>query len=303
MRKHPVALGIFLLFLIGMVFFFLVYVLGSTTEDKHSFALNNKVGVVKVEGFIGDTRDVVDQLNQFGKDDGIKAVILRIDSPGGGVASSQEIYEAVIDLKKKKKVVASMGSVAASGGYMVACAADKIVANPGTITGSISAVMHFANAEELLKKLGLKTSVVKSGKFKDIGSPVREMTAEEKALIQELVDDIYDQFLDMVARDRNIPKEKLRKIADGRVFTGRQAQKLGLVDYLGDMGYASTLAGEMSGIKGKPEIVYPKKKGSKFWDYVFREMFVALDEQMRGKVEQLQGILYLSPAAIYYNIL
>jgi len=298
-----VALGIFLLFLIGMVFFLLVYILGSTTEDKHAFALNNKVGVVKVEGFIGDTRDIVEQLNQFGKDDSIKAVILRIDSPGGGVASSQEIYEAVIDLKKKKKVVASMGSVAASGGYMVACAADKIVANPGTITGSISAVMHFANAEELLKKLGLKTSVVKSGKFKDIGSPVREMTAEEKALIQELVDDIYDQFLDMVARDRNIPKEKLRKIADGRVFTGRQAQKLGLVDYLGDMGYASTLAGEMSGIKGKPEIVYPKKKGSKFWDYVFREMFAAIDKQMRGKVEQLQGILYLSPAATYYNIL
>ncbi len=225
---------------------------------------------------------------------------MRIDSPGGGVASSQEIYEAVIDLKKKKKVVASMGSVAASGGYMVACAADKIVANPGTITGSISAVMHFANAEELLKKLGLKASVVKSGKFKDIGSPVREMTAEEKALLQELVDDIYDQFLDMVARDRNIPKENLRKIADGRVFTGRQAHKLGLVDYLGDMGYALTLAGEMSGMKGKPDVVYPKKKGSKFWDYVFREMFTALDEQMRGKVEQLTGILYLSPIAYYY---
>jgi protease-4 len=299
MRKHPVVFGIFLLFLVGMVFFLLVYVLGSTTEDKHSFTLNNKVGVVKVEGVIGDTRDVIEQLNQFGKDEGIKAVILRIDSPGGGVASSQEIYEAVIDIKKKKKVVASMGSVAASGGYMVACAADKIVANPGTITGSISAVMHFANAEELLKKLGLKASVVKSGKFKDIGSPVREMTAEEKALIQELVDDIYDQFLDMVARDRNIPKEKLRKIADGRVFTGRQAHKLGLVDYLGDMGYALTLVGEMSGMKGKPDIVYPKKKGSKFWDYVFREMFTALDEQMRGKVEQLNGILYLSPIAYY----
>jgi protease-4 len=297
MRKHPVAFGIFLLFLVGMVFFLLVYVLGSTTEDKHSFTLNNKVGIVKVEGVIGDTRDVIEQLNQFGKDEGIKAVILRIDSPGGGVASSQEIYEAVIDIKKKKKVVASMGSVAASGGYMVACAADKIVANPGTITGSISAVMHFANAEELLKKLGLKASVVKSGKFKDIGSPVREMTAEEKALIQELVDDIYDQFLDMVARDRNIPKEKLRKIADGRVFTGRQAHKLGLVDYLGDMGYALTLVGEMSGMKGKPDIVYPKKKGSKFWDYVFREMFTAFDEQMRGKLEQLNGILYLSPIA------
>jgi len=299
-RRHPVIFGIFLLFLIVTVFFLLVYVLGSSTEDRRSFALDNKVGIVKVEGFIGDTRDVVEQLNQFGKDDAIKAVVLRIDSPGGGVASSHEIYAAVTDLKKKKKVITSMGSLAASGGYMVACATDKIVANPGTMTGSISAVMHFANAEELLKKLGLKASAVKSGKFKDIGSPVREMTAEERALIQELVDDIYDQFLDMVARDRNIPKENLRKIADGRIFTGRQAQKLGLVDYLGDMGYAVTLAGEMSGIKGKPEVVYPKKKGSRFWDYLFREMFTALELQMRAKAEQFNGILYLSPIANHY---
>ncbi len=299
MRKHPVIFGIFLLFLIVVAFFLLVYVLGSSTEDRRSFTLDNKVGIVKVEGFIGDTRDVLEQLNQFGKDDTIKAVVLRIDSPGGGVASSQEIYEAVIDLKKKKKVVTSMGSVAASGGYMIACATDKIVANPGTMTGSISAVMHFANAEELLKKLGLKASVVKSGKFKDIGSPVREMTSDERALIQELVDDIYDQFLDMVARDRKIPKENLRKIADGRIFTGRQAQKLGLVDYLGDMGYAVALAGEISGIKGKPEVVYPKKKGLRFWDYFFREMFTALELQMRGKAEQFNGILYLSPIANY----
>jgi len=299
-RRHPVIFGIFLLFLIVTVFFLLVYVLGLSSEDGRSFALDNKVGIVKVEGFIGDTRDIVEQLNQFGKDDAIKAVILRIDSPGGGVASSQEIYAAVTDLKKKKKVITSMGSLAASGGYMVACATDKIVANPGTITGSISAVMHFANAEELLKKLGLKASAVKSGKFKDIGSPVREMTAEERALLQELVDDIYDQFLDMVARDRNLQKENLRKIADGRIFTGRQALKLGLVDYLGDMGYAVTLAGEMSGIKGKPEVVYPKKKGSRFWDYLFREMFTALELQMRGKAEQFNGILYLSPLANHY---
>lgn len=300
MRRHPVIFGIFLLFLIVTVFFLLVYVLGSSTEDGRSFTLDNKIGVVKVEGFIGDTRDVVDQLNQFGKDDAVKAVVLRIDSPGGGVASSQEIYAAVTDLKKKKKVITSMGSLAASGGYMVACATDKIVANPGTMTGSISAVMHFANAQELLKKLGLKASAVKSGKFKDIGSPVREMTAEERALMQELVDDIYDQFLDMVARDRNIPKENLRKIADGRIFTGRQAQKLGLVDYLGDMGYAVTLAGEMSGIKGRPEIVYPKKKGSKFWDYLFREMFITLEHEMLGKAQQFNGVLYLSPLANQY---
>jgi len=299
-RRHPVIFGIFLLFIIAAAFFLLVYVLGSSTEDRHSFALDNKVGVVKVEGFIGDTRDVVEQLSQFGKDDAIKAVVLRIDSPGGGVASSQEIYAAVVELRKKKKVISSMGSLAASGGYMVACATDKIVANPGTITGSISAVMHFANAQELLKKVGLKASVVKSGKFKDIGSPVREMTTEERALLQELVDDIYDQFLDMVARDRNIAKENLRKIADGRVFTGRQAQKLGLVDYLGDMGYAVTLAGEMSGITGKPEVVYAKKKGSRFWDYLFREMFTALEHEMLGKTEQFQGILYLSPISNQY---
>ncbi|MCX5845111.1 MAG: signal peptide peptidase SppA [Deltaproteobacteria bacterium] len=299
MRKHPVLLGIFLLFLVGAAFFLLVYALGSVTEDKQSFSLNNKVGVVKIEGFIGDTHDVVEQMNQFGKDDSIKAVILRIDSPGGGVASSQEIYQAVNDLKKKKKVVASMGSVAASGGYMVACATDKIVANPGTLTGSISAVMHFANVEELLKKVGLKASVVKSGKFKDIGSPVREMTPDEKALLQDLVDDISDQFIEMVSKDRNIPKENVRKIADGRVFTGRQAHKLGLVDYLGDMGYAVTLAGEMAGIKGKPDIVYPKKKGLKFWDYFFREMFIALEGQIKGKVEHLNGILYLSPIVSY----
>jgi protease IV len=295
MRKHPVLLGILLFFLVGVAFFLLVYALGSVTEDKQSFSLNSKVGVVKIEGFIGDTHDVVEQMNQFGKDDSIKAVILRIDSPGGGVASSQEIYQAVNDLKKKKKVVASMGSVAASGGYMVACATDKIVANPGTLTGSISAVMHFANVEELLKKVGLKASVVKSGKFKDIGSPVREMTPDEKALLQDLVDDISDQFIEMVSKDRNIPKENVRKIADGRVFTGRQAHKLGLVDYLGDMGYAVTIAGEMAGIKGKPDIVYPKKKGLKFWDYFFREMFTALEGQIKGKVEHLNGILYLSP--------
>lgn len=295
MRKHPVIFGFFLLSLLCIVFFLLAFVLGSASEDKRSFALNNKVGVVKVEGVISDSHEIIEQLNQFSQDDSIKAVIVRIDSPGGGVAPSQEIYAAVTDAKKKKKIVASMGSLAASGGYMIACAADKIVANPGTLTGSISAIMHFANAEELLKKLGLKASVVKSGKFKDLGSPARPMTNEERALLQELVDDIYDQFLEMVANDRKIPKEKLRKIADGRVFTGRQALKLGLVDYLGDMGYAVTLVGEISGLKGKPELVYPKKKGSKFWDYIFSEMFTAFEGQMRGRLEQMNGVLYLSP--------
>ncbi|MBM4270583.1 MAG: signal peptide peptidase SppA [Deltaproteobacteria bacterium] len=299
MRKHPVLFGIIILTFIGIVFFTLIYLISSAGVEKRSFALSNKVGVVKVEGFIGDSNEVVEQINQFDKDDSIKALIVRIDSPGGGVAASQEIYEAVADIKKKKKVVASMGSIAASGGYMIACAADKIVANPGTVTGSIAAVIHFANVEELMKKIGLKSSVIKSGKYKDIGSPVREMTPDEKVLMQNLVDDISDQFIDMVSRDRKIQKEDLRKIADGRVFTGRQAYRLGLVDHIGDMGYAIDLAGEMSGIKGKPEVVYAKKKGLRLWDYIFRDVFSALEEQVQSRMYRFHGIQYLSPIVNY----
>ena len=292
-KKHPIIFGIFLLLLVSVTFFLIIYGMSAVSGEKRSFAIRDRVGVVTVEGIISESSDVVEQLTQYGKDDGIKAVIVRINSPGGAVAPSQEIYEAVIQLKKKKNVVASMGSVAASGGYMIACAAEKIVANPGTITGSISAVMHFANAEELLKKIGLKTSVIKSGKYKDIGSPTREMTQEEKVILQELVDDIYDQFLETVSKDRKISKEDLRKIADGRVFSGRQAQKLGLIDYIGDMGYALELSGKMSGIQGKPEAVYPKKKGSKFWDYILGDMMNTIEGKIMEKKLRFYGVHYI----------
>lgn len=292
-KKHPILFGIFILFLLSAGFSLVVYGISAILSDKHSFALHDKVGIVSIEGFIGDSNDVVEQLSQFGKDDTIKAVVVRINSPGGGVAPSQEVYEAVVQLKKKKKVVASMGSVAASGGYMIACATDKIVANPGTITGSISAIMTFANAEELLKKIGLKTSVVKSGKFKDIGSPAREMTAEERSLIQELVDDIYDQFLDTVSQNRRISKEDLKNIADGRVFSGRQAKKIGLIDDIGDMTYAVDLAGKLSGIEGKPDVVYSKKKGQKFWEFILGDMMNAFGWKISEKIQPFNGVHYL----------
>jgi protease-4 len=292
-KKHPILFGIFLLILISAGFFLIMYGIGAVSNEKRSFAQRERVGIVAVEGFIGDSRDAVDQLNQFGKDESIKAVVLRVNSPGGGVAPSQEIYEAIVQLKKKKKVVASMGSVAASGGYMISCAADRVVANAGTITGSISAIMQFANMEELLKKIGMKTSVIKSGKYKDIGSPTREMTEEEKTIIQELVDDIYDQFLDAVARDRKIAKEDLMKIADGRIFSGRQAKKLGLVDDIGDMGYAIDVAGELSGIRGKPDVVYAKKKVSKFWEYILGDAMNALEGKIMDKSQTLHGMHYL----------
>lgn len=291
-KKHPVAIGVMLLGLAGVIFWLLVYAMGLMSGHRNTFMSANKVGVVEVEGVINDSQEIVRQLDEFGREDRIKAVVLRINSPGGGIAPSQEIYGAVTELKKKKKVVASMGSLAASGGYLVSCAADKIVANPGTITGSISAVMHFANVEELLKKVGLRSSVIKSGRYKDIGSPLREMTEDEKVLLQNLVDDIYEQFLDTVSRDRKIDKEQLRSIADGRVFSGRQAQKLGLVDFLGDMGYAVRLAGKMSGIEGVPEVVYPTVVSPSFWDFVFRNMFRAVMGELQREKPGLRGSDY-----------
>ena len=190
---------------IGCVAIIAMYGLGLFGGDRRPFNLRGKVGIIAIEGIIGEAGELIEQINEFADDKGIKAVVLRINSPGGGVVPSQEIYQAVRELKKKKKVVVSMGSVAASGGYLIAVAADRIVANPGSITGSISTVIHYANVEELMKKVGVRSSVVKSGKFKDIGSPAREMTAEERSLIQAIVDDIYDQFVRTIAENRKLP--------------------------------------------------------------------------------------------------
>jgi len=295
MRKHPVIFGMLLLIALGVVFYIFFYGIGaySGTGKAKSFSLNDKIGVVNVSGIISDSREINEQLEAFGSNDSIVAVVLRIDSPGGGVAASQEIYDAVIELKKQKKVVASMGSVAASGGLLIACSADKIVANPGTITGSISAIMQFANVEELLKKIGLKASAVKSGKYKDIGSPLREMTPEERTIIQDLVDDIYNQFVDVIVRDRKIPREQIINIADGRVFSGRRAKEYGLVDYLGDMRFAAKLASQLAGKDGKYDLVYPPKKHASVFDYVLESAANQLSRSLQEKVESWGGVGYL----------
>lgn len=292
MRRHPVISGICLLTLIGMVFFAAIYGLG-LFRGENPLNLGEKVGVIPIEGIIGDAGEIIDQINEFADSNGIRAVVLRIDTPGGSVAPSQEIYQAVRELRKKKKVVVSMGSVAASGGYLIAVAADRIVANPGTITGSISAVMHYANVEELLKKVGVRSSVIKSGKFKDIGSPVREMTAEERSLIQGIVDDIYDQFVRTVSENRKIPLSKIVQLADGRVFTGRQAKELGLIDDLGGLQDAVLLAGRLSGMKEKPEIVHGMKKKTTLWRYLMENMTSAVSEEIRRNSAELRGAQYL----------
>jgi len=293
MRKHPVILGMVILFVIALLSYLLFYKAGAYPTKIKTFSSVNRIGVVSINGPIYDSLKISEQLEEFANDGSIIAVVLRVDSPGGGVAASQEIYDAVVELRKSKKVVASMGSIAASGGLLVACAADKIIANPGTITGSISAIMQFANFEELLKKIGLKSSVVKSGKYKDIGSPLRDMTPEERKIIQELVDDIYNQFIDVVVKDRKLSREKVLEIADGRVFSGRRAKEYGLIDDLGDMNYAAKLATQLAGKDGKYELVYPRKKRESVFDYLLESTANRLSDSLKEGMESFSGVSYL----------
>ncbi len=259
------------------VLFVIVLSLASylTGEKRTSVPLSvgggGAVALVKIEGLLVTSDSVVEELNDYADDRSIKAIVLRIDSPGGGVVASQEIYNAVRNAKKEGKlIVASMGSVAASGGYYVAAAADKIVANPGTLTGSIGVKMEFANVEKLLEKIGVKGMVVKAGEYKDVGSPFRDMTEQEKKLLQGVIDDVHGQFIDAVAEGRGLPAADVKAIADGRIFTGRQALAIKLVDQLGDLADSIQLAGTLAGIKGKPRIVEKKKK-IPFLDYLKEE--------------------------------
>lgn len=265
MKKNPVLIVLLTAAVLGGIFFVVLFLTSSLSSRKTSAALSvmgtERVAMVKIEGILISSEHVVEELNDYADDSSVKAIVIRIDSPGGGVVVSQEIYNAVKNAKKEgKKIIVSMGSVAASGGYYVAAAADKIVANPGTLTGSIGVKMEFANLEKLLEKIGVKGMVVKAGEFKDIGSPYRDMTAQEKKLLQDVIDDVHNQFIKAVAEGRNLPEADVRAIADGRIFTGQQALALKLVDQMGDLADSIRLAGSLAGIKGKPRVVEKRKK-------------------------------------------
>lgn len=218
------------------------------------------VGIVEIVGVIVSSKEISQQIKTFRDNPSIKAIVLRIDSPGGGVGPSQEIYREIIKAKKVKCVIASLGGVAASGGYYAASASNGIVANPGTITGSIGVIMEYANFQKIMEKIGLTPVVIKSGEFKDMGSPVREITQKERAILQEVADEVHQQFVRDVAQGRSLDMEEIEKLADGRIYTGEKALDLHLVDKLGNLDDAVTWAGEMAGIKGKVEPVYPKEK-------------------------------------------
>ncbi|UCD71003.1 MAG: signal peptide peptidase SppA [Syntrophobacterales bacterium] len=290
MRKHPVLLGLIIIGVILGVFLLSIFFLTRFGEKK-AFALGDKIAVVDIKGMITSSREVVEQIDEFKEDNDIKAIILRINSPGGGVGPSQEIYREVLRAKEKKKIITSMESVAASGGYYVACASHLIVANPGTITGSIGVVMEFSNIEDLLKKIGLRSYVIKSGKHKDIGSPLREMTPEEKAILQDVIDSVHNQFVRAVAEGRNMEEGKVKQIADGRIFSGEQAKELGLVDRLGGLQDAIEIAAEMVGIKGKPAVIYPKRKLS-LYELLFRKSLRLLMDEVWQREYRLSYLMY-----------
>ncbi len=270
MKGKPVIVILAVAVGLGAVFFgviFLATILSGGRAPKALAPLPGleKVAIIKIEGILMGSEQTVEEIKDYADDASVKAIVIRVDSPGGGVVPSQEIYNAVLEARKKgKKIVVSMGSLAASGGYYVAAAADRIVANPGTLTGSIGVKMEFANLEKLLEKIGVKGMVVKAGEYKDIGSPYREMTEPERKLLQAVIDDVHSQFIEAVAKGRNLPEADVRSIADGRIFTGRQALQLKLVDTLGDLEDSIRIAGELAGIKGKPKVVRREKKASFF---------------------------------------
>lgn len=259
LKKHPLLA--FFVFILVLFCFFIIYLFRTLTDDGPlSLSLGEKIEVIEVEGVIVNSKETVDQIKEARENESIKGVVIRINSPGGGVAPSQEIYSEIIKLRKEKKVVASLSSLAASGGYYIACATEKIIANPGTLTGSIGVIMEFSNVEGLFEKIGLKSYAIKSGKYKDIGSPVREMTKEEKELLSDVIQNVQKQFVSAIVDGRAMDREKVLKFADGRIFSGEQALDYGLVDQLGTLEDSIDEVAKMAGLEGEPKVVYAEKK-------------------------------------------
>ena len=279
-RLIAVIIAISTIIFIG---FIIMIVWGISDRDGGGMELSHgsKVAVVDLFGVIYDSRDVVWQFEKYRKDKSIKAIVFHINSPGGGVAASQEIYEAVKFVRDSgKPIVASMSSVAASGGYYAALGASRIMANPGTTTGSIGVIAEFPNFSGLLSKIGVDYTIIKSGEFKDTGNPYRDLTPKERKYLQGWIDDAYQQFLTTVATARQKPVDEIRPYANGRVFTGSQAFNNGLIDTLGTFRDAVKLAAALGGIKGEPKLVKKRKKRRvTFFDLLFQDVSRFLPEQ------------------------
>lgn len=258
--KWVIGIVVFVLAMGGLFFVSLVSLIFSQTDDESAGTTGERVAVVELTEPIIDSQEIVRQFKKYRENRSVRSIVFRVDSPGGGVSASQEIYEEVRKTRQSgKPVVVSMGSVAASGGYYVSCGATTIVANPGTLTGSIGVIFQFLHFSELMNKIGIDASTFKTGKFKDIGSPLRKTTEDEKKFFDQLLGDVYDQFVTVVAKERKLDRKVVLGYADGRVFTGRQAREYGLVDTLGTYEDAVSIAAKLGDIKGKPKVVKERK--------------------------------------------
>lgn len=252
----------------------------SSNDDEEYFSGSGEgvVAIIELNDKISESTTIVNQFKKFRKNNFVRSILLRINSPGGGVAPSQEIYEEV---KKTRDsgipVVVSMGSVCASGGYYISLGANKIMANPGTLTGSIGVISEFVHFNKMFEKVGISTTTIKSGKFKDVGSPFRQTTKEENLRLQKMLDDVYNQFVEVVIKERKMDKNKAIELADGSVYSGRQAYELGLIDTIGTYEDAIMLSSKLGGIQGEPSIIRQRKK-EKLADIIFSKIFSNLSK-------------------------
>ena len=260
---------------------------------------DGKVGIVEIQGVITESKDILNLIKRFREDDEIKSIVIRIDSPGGVIGPSQEIYREIRKTTPEKKIIASMGSIAASGGYYIAAATNGIIANPGTITGSIGVILAYTNFRAVLDKIGMVPVVIKSGPFKDMGSPTKKMSKEEKDVLQAFVDQAHQQFVSAIAEGRKMDIDHVKSLADGRIYTGEEAVKQGLVDRLGNFEDAIEWAGQLGGIQGRVSTVYKKKEKLSFLKYIMESTLHDLVNQVIRQ-DIFGGYLY-SPESIPEN--
>lgn len=290
-RGRTIAIALGITAGVVLLFFLTVWVLVSVLEGG-GFPGGPRVAIVELEGIILESESVVRELEEHLGNPAVRAVVIRVNSPGGVVAPTQEIYAAVQRVRKGKPVVASLGSVAASGGYYVAAAADRVYANPGTLTGSIGVVMQLANLEGLFKKVGVNYVVVKSGQYKDIGNFARTMTPEERRMLQAMLDDVHNQFIDAVAEGRKLPRKEVLGFADGRIVSGQQAKSLRMVDALGGLDEAIADAAKLAGLPEKPKLILPRRRFS-FFDFLRNQLGVGGTNPLLTTLPFLKTPLYL----------
>ena len=266
--RRRIPLWIWIVLITILVFVIVVRLGSSAVSGERGFSFGEKVGIIRLNGPIIGSEQIIHEFNSFKDRSDVKAIVFRINSPGGTVAPSQEIYEKVKNINLQIPVVISVGNLAASGGYYAAMGSSTIVVNRGSIVGSIGVILDYPVATDLLDKIGLRFETLTSGEYKDSGSPTRQVTKKDREYFQNVIDDLHSQFISAVSLGRNLELDEVIDLADGRIFTGEQAISLGLADTIGTLEDAIKIAGKLAGIQGKPKTIQLRRKSSTFLDFM-----------------------------------